>query len=255
MNIIHRAYRLLVFKVGDTRWCGWRHFPFIVTWDAVTPRLTGEEVAGVMRLMRKGDVLLMTADGYASNLGIGGGLIHAALVVDDAGHIVEALSDDEGGVVHRHVIDSVRHADRLVVVRPALDPAEVDAGVEEALKLVGLRYDIYFSFDIQEEREALKKGEREGVRICCTEVAYFAYFNHVVHLGLYRQVKRTFMQGVLRLLGLVVGEKVLTADDILAAEGMKVVWLSAGATPAWFATKTTNERLLQKVMGFYRTKR
>jgi hypothetical protein len=255
MNIIHNAYRLLVFKVGDTRWCGWKHFPFIVTWDAVTPRVTGDEMANVERIIKRGDVLLMTADGYASNLGIGGGLIHAALVVDDAGHIVEALSDDEGGVVKRHVLDSIRHADRLVIVRPDLHPLEVDAGINEALTLAGLRYDIYFSFDIQEEREALKKGDRASVRVCCTEVPYFAYYNHVVHLGLYRQVKKTFLQGVLRLLGLVVGEKVLTADDILAAEGMKLVWLSSGATPAWFATKTTNERLLQKVMGFYRTKR
>lgn len=255
MNVIHRVYRLIVFKVGDTRWCGWKHFPFIVTWDAVTPRVTGDEMASVARIIRKGDVLLMRADGYASNLGIGGALIHAALVVDDAGHIIEALSDDEGGVVKRHVFDSIRHADRLVVVRPQLHPLEVDTAVTEALKLVGLRYDIYFKFDVDEQRKQLAAGNREAVRICCTEVAYFALFNHVVHLGLYRTVKRTFTQGVLRLLGLVVGEKVLTADDILAAEGMKLVWLSAGSTPAWFGTKTENERLLQKVMGFYRGKR
>jgi hypothetical protein len=255
MNIIHRVYRWVVFKVGDTRWCGWKHFPFIVTWDAVTPRVTGDEMAVVARDIRKGDVLVMRADGYASNLGIGGGMIHAALVVDDAGHIVEALSDDEGGVVKRHVLDSIRHADRLVVLRPKLTDMEINNAVDEALKLVGLRYDIYFKFDVDEQRAQLAAGNREAVRVCCTEVAYFAYFNHIVHLGLYRQVKRTFAQRVLRLLGLTVGEQVLTADDILAAEGMVVMWLSAGATPAWFATVTDNERLLQKVMGFYRFKR
>lgn len=251
-RFIHNLWRWLVFKVGDTRWIGWRHFPFILTWDVHEHLIDGYEAAEAMKVLQKGDVIVLRHEGFASNVGLGGAMVHAALYIGNH-EVVEALSDDQGGVCRRHVSDTLR-ADYVLILRPPVTRYAIDDAIEEALNIVGFKYDIFFDFNTEEER-ALIKANRDAalksVRFCCTEVPFYAYHKNLPVMDIYRERNPSFFAKILSLVGLHMGKQVVTAD-MFAASAMKVVWASKHATPNWFKSMGCSEKQFSRVLDYYK---
>jgi hypothetical protein len=244
-NPLYTIYRWLLFKGGDLRWLGWRGFPFVATWDPHRPEVTGYELAQALRVAVPGDIVLLRHEGFLSNLGIGGAMVHAALCIGDD-EVVEAVSDDEGGVVKRHLLDCLHDADKAMLIRPDLSFDAVARAIEIARKLVGFHYDVFFDFwrcdffanvVIQNPQNA-----KDIVRFCCTAIPYFCYRDERAHLGLYRERNQTWTTWLLSLLGLRVGDKVVRADAYITTNS-EIVWASAGATSKWFEQRGAEERV------------
>jgi hypothetical protein len=223
-NPLNAIFRWVVFKTGDLRWIGWKHFPFIATWDAYSCKIDQYEIHEAMKIARAGDVIILRHDGYASNLGIGGTFMHAALCVGND-ECVEALSDDQGGVVRRHLADTLQ-ADIAVILRPNIGFEVVDA-VLTAKSLVGFKYDYLFDFNTQKAKnliahdyEASKAGR---VLFCCTEIPFYCYMEVTEQLGLKTKRRASALQKILSLLGVHAGDNIITAD----------MYLDANFTPVW----------------------
>ena len=251
MGLIANAYRWTIFKTGDIRWLGWHAFPFIITWDPVSPAVKGDEVEAALKHAQPGDVLLVRHDGYLSNKGIGGCMVHAAICVG-GDYIIEAVSDDEGGVRRAHLIDALQ-ADKAMLLRPKyLSKDKIFEALSNIHEIVGCKYDIYFEFNSEEERllfEADPAISRGIVKFCCTEVPHFVYIKHIDVLQLYRKANPKFMAKVLRFLGLPVGDKLITADMYIEAE-FNIVWASKGCTAKWFEGMGAGEKLVQRVKSY-----
>jgi hypothetical protein len=228
-NPLNAIFRWAVFKAGDLRWIGWKHFPFIATWDAYTPKIDQYEIHEAMKIARAGDVIILRHDGYASNLGIGGTFVHAAMCIGND-EVVEALSDDQGGVVRRHIADTLQ-ADIAVILRPTIGFEVVDA-VLAAKSLVGFKYDYLFHFNTQEEKKLIERDYKSAkagkVLFCCTEIPFYCYMASADTLGLKTKRRVTMLQRILSLLGIQAGEHVITADMYLDAN-FKPVWASKEA--------------------------
>lgn len=253
MNPLRILWRFLVFKIGDTRWLGWKNFPAIVTWDAncTDPKINGYEVADAAAQLRPGDIIILRHENFLSNIGIGGAMIHAALYVGN-NEVIEALSDDQGGVVKRHVFDTLR-ADKALVLRPDLDAFKIVEAVGAARTLEGFLYDIYFDFNTEEEQKLIardaEKAKAGAVRFCCTEIPHYCYLDHVEELQLYRTANRTLSTRLLNLVGLGIGGALITADMYVEAN-FKIVWASAGCTEAWFRARGCSEKFLARFKSF-----
>jgi len=225
-NPLYSVFRWAVFKTGDLRWIGWKHFPFIAAWDAYEPLINQYEVHEAMKILRAGDVIVLRHNGYASNLGIGGTFVHAALCIGND-EVVEALSDDQGGVCRRHVADTLK-ADIALVLRPNIGFEVVDA-VLTAKSLIGFKYDVLFNFNTKHEKELIaadhKAAKAGKVLFCCTEIPFYAYMESAESLGLKTKQRTTFLHKILACLGINAGEDILTADMYVDAN-FSVVWAS-----------------------------
>lgn len=252
-NPLASIYRWFVFKSGDTRWIGWKSFPFVATWDVVNPGVKGPEVQTALRVVKKGDVLVLRHDGFLSNLGIGGAMVHAALCVGDD-HVIEALSDDEGGIVRRHLSDTLQ-CDKAILLRPSVLSEEViDLAALTAHTLLGFHYDIFFEFNSEAERELIKadyaKAKAGAVKFCCTEIPHYCYLDQVDKLHLYRKKNPNIFSKFLCLFGLGSGDTIITADMYMEAN-FDIVWASKGATVDWFRACKAEEKLVRRVEQYH----
>lgn len=255
-NPLYGLFRWIIFKVGDTRWTGWEYFPFVVEWDAYHPKIDQYEIHEAMKVIRPGDVLVLRHNGFLSNVGIGGAMIHAAVCIGND-ECVEALSDDEGGVCRRHVADTM-HADMVMVLRPDVGPFEITEAIAIAKSIVGFKYDVLFDFSTEAERDYIRAHPEEAkagaVKFCCTEVPHYCYLNSVEKLNLFRVRQCSFLQKVLALLGLHTGDKIVTADMYVQAS-FRIAWASKLCTPEAFEKMGCSENFLYRVKNYHDGKR
>ena len=249
-----RCYRRLVFALGDIRWRGWRYFP-PVTFRELPPRIKGDEIAKALELARPCDVVVLRHEGMLPNRVLGGAMVHAALCVG-RDRVVEAVSDDEGGVVERHLIDTLQ-ADYACILRPQAvgfsfhDIADV---IERARSIVGFKYDVFFDFNTEEEYKLIQKdyakAKRGKVRFACTEVPLYCFNDYRTTLDLYRVPNNKFLARLLRAIGLPIGEHLLTADMYFVAH-FELVWASSACTPEWFSRMGCGEKVLAAVSNYW----
>lgn len=252
----YRLFRWLVFKVGDTRWIGWRHFPFVATWAVDEHDIDLNEVIldAIPRLL-PGDVLLHRDRGFLSNLAIGGAMVHAALYIGN-GQVVEAISE---GVIRRHAAH-ILHSDRAMIVRPRFEGPEThERAVAEALvwaeRIVGFPYDPLFRFQCKQQRELIaekgpERAVRRQVRFCCTKVPYFCYLDYVEALDLRRRRAVTPLHMVLSWIGLHPGRTVVDADMYVRGN-FDIVWASRGTTVPWARRRGARGDYLQKLEAYW----
>lgn len=252
-NPFYNIFRWIVFKVGDTRWTGWKHFPFVVEWDAYRAAINQYEIHEAMKVIRPGDVIVLRHNGFLSNVGIGGAMIHAAVCIGND-ECVEALSDDEGGVCRRHVADTL-HADLAMILRPDVGPFEITEAIAIAKSIVGFKYDVLFDFSTEEERDYIRAHPEEAkagdVKFCCTEVPFFCYLNSVAKLDLFRVRQCSLLQKVLSLIGLNTGTQVVTADIYVQSSGFRIVWASKLCTPDTFERMGCSEKFIYRVKSYW----
>jgi hypothetical protein len=251
-HILRHGFRWLIFKIGDTRWEGWRYFPMIVGWNQKKPLIRGSEILEAMKVVQPGDVPVIRHDGFASNIGIPGCFIHGAIYVGD-GECIEALSDDEGGVTNNSLVD-ILHADLALILRPKLSPEERQACAKQAWKIHGAKYDYLFDFNVEDELRAIEKNPKivKRLRICCTEVILFSYLKHKEYLHLWTSPNDSLLTKILRFLGLMIGKSALTADAIALSE-MEIVWASKSCTEQAMKERGAPEALVAKVKRFWKS--
>lgn len=170
---LQRGWRRIAFWAGDV--CVLGSFPWI-TWDKHGHRVSDEEWMDAIALMKAGDVILTTHEGYFfSNTAIPGCFKHAGFIsqgphlsagdhVKDirAARLIEAVSE---GVKEWSPMRA--RADRMIVLRPfaSSEPAntptitaeDVKRAVATVRKIVGCNYDAGFQFNIEEELAELKR--------------------------------------------------------------------------------------------------
>ncbi len=249
---LYGLFRWLIFKVGDTRWTGWEYFPFVVEWDAYRAKIDQYEVHEAMKIIRPGDVIVLRHNGFLSNIGIGGAMIHAAICIGDD-EVVEALSDDEGGVCRRHVADTL-HADMAMILRPAIDAFAIADAIGAAKSIVGYKYDVLFDFSSETERDYIRKNpdlaKAGGVKFCCTEVPHFCYLDSLEKLNLYRIRQCSFFQKILSWVGLHTGNQIVNADMYCEAN-FSLVWASKLCTPETFYKMGCSEKFIYRVKAYW----
>lgn len=226
--MMHDLWRQLVFFGGKIRTLD--AFPWI-TWAADDDHIvTFDEIASAMNLIRYGDIGLHRYAGYLSNVVIPGFMIHAWVHTEDGyqGRIVEAVRQ---GVVHRSAIYPM-FADYTIILRPKMVSEEERKGAcLKAKKIVGSKYDVDFTFDIEDEinyfrgkdearaRAHLKAGEpmikKYDPAFTCTEVAAYSWWHKREELGIERTEHR--------------GKSVIIGDTFLNP-GWEIVWMSRSVT-------------------------
>ncbi len=250
-NPLYKLFRWMIFKIGDTRWIGFDYFPFVATWDAYHPKIDQSEAHEAMKVIRPGDLIVLRHNGYLSNIGIGGAMIHAAIYIG-ADECVEALSDDEGGVCKNHIADTL-HADMALVLRPQIGPFEISEAIRNARSILGFKYDVLFDFNTEEERDYIKAHPEEAkdkIKFCCTEVPHYCYLDYVDALQIYRVKQCLFLQKILSLLGLHTGTKIITAD-LYVESNFSVVWASKLCTPKTFEAMGCSEKFVKRVEKYW----
>jgi hypothetical protein len=253
LPLAYRIFRHLVFKVGDTKWLGFRHAPFVATWSVTEHQIDlNEVVLDAVPLVEPGDIILHRDEGYLGNVFIGGCMIHAGLV-SHGQQLVEAISD---GVVKRHV-GHILYSDKACILRPKVCAATKDRAVQRAHKIVGFEYDPLFQFNAKEELDLVekhgKKAMDQGVRFCCTEVPYFCYFEKAesLHVKLRRNV--TLLTRFLSFIGVHPGASVVDADIYIAAD-FDLVWCSRSMTVEWCEDMAASPEVLAKVKEYWARK-
>jgi hypothetical protein len=218
---LHRIFRKIVFWAGDTRRLS--KFPW-VTWAAIEHKIGLDEVwREAFPKLREGDIILHRDEGFLSNLFIGGFMIHAGIYVGD-GYVVEAISE---GVKKRSAA-YILYSDYAMILRPKFkNIEEMSSAIREAMYwaelAVNCEYDELFDFDIEHEREALRKGQKKNVKLACTETPLLCYYDYMDQLGIYRRRNINMLTRVLGWLGLNVGEEVIDADMFVRGN-FDIVW-------------------------------
>lgn len=250
LPFMFKAFRWMVFLMGDLRWLGWKKFPFCLGWYSYESKIDLNEVLrDAMPLLKPGDVVLHRDEGFLSNIFIGGSMIHAGVYVGD-GQLVEAISD---GVVRRSAAH-ILHSDRAVILRPNVAEDAKTQAVEWANRIVGFGYDFLFEFNGFKEREMIRKhgidARRMGVRFACTEVPYFCYldFAKIMKINLRRNV--TFLTKFISVFGLNPGKAVVDADMYVKAD-MDVVWCSKQFTADYCASMGCDDMYVKKIRTWW----
>jgi len=248
-GLAFRALRWTIFWVGDTRRI--HHFPWC-TWDVHQHRIDLNEVMlEALPILRPGDVILHRDEGFLSNVGIGGVMVHAGIYMGQS-QVVEALSE---GVVRRHA-GHILYSDYACILRPQLgdERAEAtEAAIGWANRIVGYPYDVLFDFSSEQERVVvLEAGEgmAEGVRFCCTEIPHFCYLDYTTRLDVYRKRNVGIATKALSLVGLNPGTAIITADMYIEAN-FELVWASSDYTPKWAEKKGASEEHLRKLQDYW----
>lgn len=151
----------------------------------ITPLLfTHLEKDSILNLLKPGDIILTFSDGYMSNIFLPGVFKHGIIyignrddwtlndwtffnidsekkrMIEPHHDIIEAVSE---GVVSNdliHILDE--KINRMVILRPKLEPEEIQKVVKKAHEYLGNEYD--FSFDFNDASTQV-----------CTEIIYRAY--------------------------------------------------------------------------------
>lgn len=252
----YRLFRRLVFMLGRAHVLD--HAPYFSFSDTEKKIDFNEVMLAALPKLEVGDVLLHRDGGYASNLAIGGAMIHAGLYVGGS-QLVEA---NQHGVLHRHA-GHLLHSDYACIVRPCFSSlARKERAVQDAVKwakkIVDFEYDALFDFNGNEEREiiaALPKEEaKKDVRFCCTEIPYFCFLDHVEELRLYRRRNITFLTRLISLCGLHPGDKIIDADMYITGN-FDLVWCSKLFTSEWAEEMGCSEEYVSKVANWWKGKR
>ncbi len=181
-------------------------------------------------LIQYGDVGLHRDAGYLSNAFIPGFMKHGWIHIWDMPsrpRIVEAISD---GVVESNAIKPM-FSDYTIILSPkGVSDAERKGACLKAERVVGVGYDPFFNFDIEEELAFYTGSDLEGARqekenwlknaytytFSCTEVVSYAWWHKREEL----KIKRTRR----------FGRETITADDFMN-DAWRIKWLSASVTP------------------------
>ncbi len=107
--------------------------------------------------IQRGDILVTRKESALTNYFLPGFWPHAAFSVGE-GRVVESLKD---GVKNRS-LESTFQNDAMIVIRPLLDPSEIDLAIDRASKHIGKPYDFDFDFTRSD-------------RMVCTEVVYRSF--------------------------------------------------------------------------------
>jgi hypothetical protein len=235
MNIQYNIFRWLVFKIGDTKWLGWKHLPFIATWAVAEHKIDLNEIDIAKSLIQEGDIILHRDEWFLSNCSIPGTMIHAGIVVENKKEnkglipyqIIEAVSE---GVVERNV-GHILQSDYACILRPKLSKDHKAEAAHWARKIVGSDYDVLFDFNSEEERVTINNNGK--AKFCCTEIPHFCYLEHVHELGIFRKRNINIITKLLSLIGLCPGNDVVTADMYVESHGFDFVWVSKNYTVEW----------------------
>ncbi len=261
---LHRAWRRLVFFVGDIRIIPnvLEKVPLVgripllnripgFTWDIHQHRVDYWESMDALALCRRGDIGLHRDSGYVSNWAIPGFMKHAWIHLNDpvitAGieggdivdvrdmQIMEAVSE---GVLRRSALFPVR-SDYTIILRPrGATGEEVDAAVEKALRIEGCEYDADFEFDIEQELEhfppddetpdQIDEDRRELEAIADGINAEwdggFSCTETVSFAWWHRRRQLKLYRRPAR------GKQVILADQMIN-DGFEIVWMSDSVTP------------------------
>lgn len=250
-GFIYRIFQWIVFKVGDLRWLGLKHFPFVMTWSVTEYKIDINEVMNdAFPLLEPGDIILHRSDGYVSNCLLGNGMIHAGLYMGD-GQVVEAVSD---GVVRRHV-GHILYSDRACILRPRVSDSVKKVAIGWADRIVGFPYDCLFDFNEEKERKLVdQKGKGaigDGVKFCCTEIPYFCYLDYADPLGIKRRKNVSFLTWLVSLFGLNAGTYVVDADMYVRAN-FDVVWCSKEMTAEWCEKMKLGDEYCAKIFSYWK---
>lgn len=249
-------WKWLVFKFGDLRWVGFKNSLIPFQYGSVDSEIDQYEIHKIIKIIHPGDVILLRHDGYASNLGIGGALIHAAIAIGND-ECIEAVSDDQGGVRRVHLA-TVLQADKCIIVRPSvLDFVAVSEAIAFAKKILGFKYDIYFDFNTKKERDIItydyERAKAGLVKFCCTEVPYYCYQNYLDKLDLLRDENYSLMTSFLNWIGIPIGDKILRAESYIESN-FEVVYVSKTCTVNWLKGKKCSNTVISKVESYMKNK-
>lgn len=249
-SVLYRLFRWIVFKVGDTKWLGWRYFPFIITWHVDTHKIEYNEIMfDAVPDLKPGDIVLHRDEGFLSNWFIGGSMIHAGIYVGDM-QLVEAVSD---GVVKQNAIH-ILHSDMACILRPNLPDSAKDEAVDWAERIIKFDYDVLFDFNGEEARCLIEKhgtgAKKMGVKFCCTEVPYFCYLKYVDDLKIKRRRNINFLTKALSLIGLHPGQVIVDADMYGAAD-CEMIWCSRYMTSGWCSKMKMDMDFAMKVSNYW----
>ncbi|MHC4915088.1 MAG: hypothetical protein ACYTGB_06315 [Planctomycetota bacterium] len=261
---LHRAWRRLVFFVGDLRIIPnvLAKVPLIgripllnripgFTWDIHQHQVDYWESMNALSVCRRGDIGLHRDSGYVSNWAIPGFMKHAWIHLDGPVtaaapggeeavdvrnmQIIEAVSE---GVLRRSAMFPVR-SDYTIILRPKeASPEDVNAAVAKALKIEGCRYDADFKFDIEEELEHFSpedespeeidedKRELEVIAegIRAEWDGGFSCTETVSFAWWHRRRQLRLFRRPAR------GKQVILADQMIN-DGFEIVWMSDSVTP------------------------
>jgi hypothetical protein len=255
-NRLQRGWRRIAFWAGDV--CVIGHFPWL-TWDKHGHRVSEEEWMDAIALMKAGDVILTTHEGYfLSNSAIPGCFKHAGVIskgsrlsvgdhVSDirAARLVEAVSS---GVMEWSPMRA--RADRMIVLRPfassgasklpTITQADVERAVKTARRIVGCDYDAGFKFNIEDELAELRgiskidaeraaKDEREiktaAVNVCAQFDMAFSCTETVATAWWHRRHDLRISRRKAR------GRNIIVADQFVN-RGFAIVWTNVKADEA-----------------------
>jgi hypothetical protein len=244
-----RVLRWIVFFLGYTRRAV--HFPWFSIGKREPQISLNEVMLEAYPLLRHGDVIVHRDDGYASNVGIGGAMIHAGIYVGGS-QVVEAIRE---GVVKRHV-GHILYSDYACILRPKFaDENTRRAAVAEAIrwaeKAVGFEYDVLFDFNSDEKRQLIAAGIKENVRFCCTGIVHYCYLGFVKELGIHRHRNVSLLTRFISLFGLHPGKLIVTADMYLESD-LELIWCSAKVTPEWCLLNGCSKRVADKVNSWWK---
>jgi hypothetical protein len=253
LPFMFKAFRWIVFLMGDLRWLGWNKFPFCLGWYSYEEKIDLNEVLhDAVPLLKPGDVILHRDEGFISNIFIGGAMIHAGLYVGD-GQVVEAISN---GVVRRNAAH-ILYSDRAIILRPRVDDDAKVQAIEWGHRIVGFGYDFLFDFNGKREREMIRKhgidARKMGVRFACTEVPYFCYFDYAQGMKINLRRNVNLLTKLISLIGLRPGKAVVDADMYVKSD-MDVVWCSKKTTPEYCASMGCDETYVAKIKAWWESK-
>ena len=222
-----RIWRDVVLFTGDVHTLN--AFPWF-SWSSKEHRVKFDELLEALPLIRFGDIGLHRDIGYLSNLAIPGFMKHAWLFTEDGRkpQIVEAISE---GVVKRNALYPM-FSDYTIVLSPKRVTGEDRKGAcLKANRIVGVRYDHNFDFDIEDELHYYNGSDKDSA-VCdlqdasrnlakfdygfsCTEVVSFAWWHCREQLRIYRDRH--------------LGNSVVLADGFLH-DSWEIRWASESVT-------------------------
>lgn len=137
--------------------------------------ISGGMAFEIGRLVKPGDVFVVYARGYATNLIIPGHYKHAAMYVGEVGGlhvVVEALG---GGVKYTELNDFVTAKDRVLLVRPMFcDGLMGEQACVYAKTLVGKPYDYLIEYNLD---------SRVNEAFYCSEIPWWSYNRAMIAAG------------------------------------------------------------------------
>ncbi len=231
MGFFNTVKRKVVFFAGDLHKL--HAFPWL-TWSIHRHQVDLGEVQEVMSGIKHGDIGLHRDWGYLSNLFIPGFMKHGWIHVEDNSlnnpMVVEAISE---GVVCRSSYYPM-YSDYTIILSPkGVTDKDRKGACSKAKRIVGVKYDHDFNFEIDKELEYYQGTDKERAKkdleygkehlntgfdktFSCTEVCAYSWWHQKETLNIKHKDYKTFY-----------GKKmqIITADDFVNS-GWEIKWMS-----------------------------